>query len=68
MSFERRMCSFTKRPIASCDKSSVQITLAELGADGRLTGNVSVYDVAGVVRKNGLSDGYLYEKLLEDNQ
>lgn len=66
MSFERRICSFTKRPIASSDKSSVQLTLAEIGIDGRITGNISVYDIAGVVRKNGLSDGYLYEKMMEE--
>lgn len=66
MSFERRICSFTKRPIASSDKSSVQVTLAEIGIDGRLNGKLTVLDIAGVVRKNGLSDGYLYEKMMEE--
>ncbi|WUR02355.1 ribosomal protein eS21 [Vairimorpha necatrix] len=61
--FERRICSFTKRPIASSDKSSVQITLADIDENGRLLNTISTYDVCGVVRRNGLSDGYLTDKI-----
>jgi hypothetical protein len=64
--FERRICSFTKRPIASCDKMSVQITLADLDESGRINDQISTYDVCGVVRKNGLSDGYLYDKIYNE--
>lgn len=64
--FERRNCSFTKRPIASCDKSSVQITLADIDEIGRLSGSITTYDVSGVVRKNGLSDSYLYDAVYNE--
>lgn len=61
--FERRICSLTRKPIASSDKASVQITLAELDQDGQITGKVSIYDISGAVRRSGIADGLMLEKI-----
>ncbi|TBU20088.1 hypothetical protein CWI38_0134p0030 [Hamiltosporidium tvaerminnensis] len=47
MTVEMRLCSFTGRPIAYNDRSSVQITLAELDSEGKATGNTIFYDCCG---------------------
>lgn len=63
MTFERRICSLGKTPIASCDKASVQIVLASLDQYGQVTGESTIYDVAGAVRKSGMADELLLEKI-----
>lgn len=63
MMFERRICSLTKKPIASSDRAAIQLTLAELDQDGQITGKVSIYDVCGSVRKSGLADSLILEKV-----
>lgn len=60
--FERRMCTFTKRPIDAKDESSVQLTLAKLDSfNGRATGEVDIVDISGCVRMTGESDALLLE-------
>lgn len=63
MTFERRICSLTRKPIPSSDKASVQLTLAELDQYGQITGKVVIYDICGSVRKSGLADGLILEKI-----
>lgn len=63
MTFERRVCSLTKKPIPSSDKAAIQLTLAELDQDGQITGKISIYDISGAVRKSGLTDGLLLDKV-----
>ncbi|TBT99223.1 CDK-activating kinase assembly factor MAT1 [Hamiltosporidium magnivora] len=60
MTVEMRLCSFTGRPIAYNDRSSVQITLAELDSEGKATGNTIFYDCCGSVRRAGIIDDDSY--------
>jgi len=59
--FERRMCAFTNRTIDAKDRSSVQILLAKLDADGRQTEETDVIDIAGCIRTTGEVDALLLE-------
>ena len=61
--FERRMCTFTRQPIDAKDKSSVQILLAKLDQNGRMTSEaeVDIIDIAGTIRKNGQSNELMLE-------
>jgi hypothetical protein len=59
--FQRRMCTFTKRPIDSKDRSSVQIPLVKLGANGVSTGEIEIIDVCGSIRQTGEIDNFLFE-------
>lgn len=63
MVFERRMCSLGKIPIPSCDKGSVQIVLAVLDQYGQVTGESTIYDISGSVRRSGAGDDLLLEKI-----
>ncbi|KAM0671688.1 ribosomal protein S21e [Ordospora colligata] len=66
MAFERRICSIGKTAISSSDKASVQLTLAMLDQYGQITGNVRIYDISGAIRKSGLGDGLILEKIRAD--
>ncbi|KAK1350914.1 40S ribosomal protein S21 [Hamiltosporidium tvaerminnensis] len=66
MTVEMRLCSFTGRPIAYNDRSSVQITLAELDSEGKATGNTIFYDCCGSVRRAGIIDELLFKKVEEE--
>lgn len=58
--FERRMCTFTKRPIDAKDRSSVQLVLAKLdGLSGQMTGEVDIVDISGCIRTTGEADALL---------
>lgn len=60
--FERRMCTFTKRPIDAKDRSSVQLTLARLDDfSGRMTGEIDIIDISGCIRTTGEADALLLE-------
>ncbi|MCA9750177.1 MAG: 40S ribosomal protein S21 [Romboutsia sp.] len=61
MLFERRMCTFTERPIDGKDRSSVQIILANLNEQGRADGTTTIVNICGSIRKSGEAD----ERLLE---
>ncbi|CCI73992.1 ECU11_0225 [Encephalitozoon cuniculi GB-M1] len=63
MTFERRICSLGKTPIASSDKASVQIVLAVLDQYGQVTGETTIYDIGGTVRRAGMGDELLLEKI-----
>ncbi|KAH9410548.1 putative ribosomal protein S21e [Ordospora pajunii] len=63
MAFERRICSIGKTAISSADKGSIQLTLAVIDQYGQITGNVSIYDISGAIRKSGLGDGLILEKI-----
>lgn len=58
---QRRMCTFTNRPIDPKDRSSVQIPLAVLDEAGRCTGEVDIVDICGSVRTTGEVDSLLFE-------
>ncbi|KAJ1667720.1 40S ribosomal protein S21 [Coemansia sp. RSA 1813] len=51
-----RKCSATNRLIASKDHASVQINIADVDEQGRLTGSFKTYAIAGMVRSLGESD------------
>ncbi|KAJ2548119.1 40S ribosomal protein S21 [Coemansia sp. RSA 1933] len=51
-----RKCSATNRLINSKDHASVQINIADVDEQGRLTGGYKTYAIAGMVRSLGESD------------
>ncbi|KAI5172258.1 small subunit ribosomal protein S21e [Nematocida sp. LUAm3] len=57
-----RKCAFTKRPISSQDKSSVQYTMGILNEQGRYIGQDVIVSVCGSVRKDGAADMLLYKE------
>jgi len=66
MSFERRICDFTSKPIDARDKASVQILVAELDERGRMTGEKKIIDLCGESRRCGNSDRYLREQFISN--
>lgn len=64
MYFERRTCDFTSQPIAAKDRASVQLLFAKLGPNGRMIDGTEIVDVCGSVRKDGLADALLYERMM----
>ncbi|ORD95167.1 Triose phosphate isomerase [Enterospora canceri] len=56
-----RKCTFTKRPILSDEKGSVQLYLAELTQEGRASGKVKILDICESIRATGKIDELLYE-------
>lgn len=68
MSFERRICDLTKTSIAPNDKGAIQLTLAKLNEEGRLTDDVEIIDVCGRIRKEGKCDELLNEFLVKKSQ
>ncbi|POS83563.1 hypothetical protein EPUL_005182 [Erysiphe pulchra] len=57
--FVPRKCSATNRIIKAKDHASVQISIAKVDANGRLTGECQVYAFSGFVRAMGESDDSL---------
>lgn len=66
MYFERRMCNFTSRPIDAKDRASIQLLIADLDSNGRVTEDVEIIDICGSVRESGQCDGLLMERLSEN--
>lgn len=65
MTFVRRMCTFMQKPISIVDRASVQLTFVKLDSDGRSTGENIIFDCSGDIRKRGLVDSLLADKLTE---
>ena len=61
MYFERRRCNFTSRDICAKDRASVQILLAKLDSNGRMTEEVDIVDICGDIRAYAQCDSLLYE-------
>lgn len=57
----QRKCVFTHRPILPKERDSVQLYLAVLNANGRISGKAKILDICGNVRKTGNCDYMLYE-------
>ncbi|OQS54801.1 rps21 [Ecytonucleospora hepatopenaei] len=57
-----RKCIFTKRPILPKERDGVQLFLAELDSNGRLTGKTNMVDICGSIRRTGEIDSLLLEK------
>jgi len=54
-----RKCSATNRLITSKDHASVQIAVADVDSDGKLTGGTVTFALSGPVRAMGESDDAL---------
>jgi hypothetical protein len=67
MAFERRLCTFTGRPISHTDSASVQLSFVELDSEGQSTGEIIMFDVSGSVRRDGTIDKLVYHKMAEMN-
>lgn len=63
MTIRQRICAFTGRPISPSDHASVQLILADLDDDGRMTKNFVIFDVCGKVRREGTIDELLTNKV-----
>jgi small subunit ribosomal protein S21e len=61
-----RKCSATGRLINAKDHASVQIAIAEVDQNGRITGNTKQYAISGAVRQKGESDDSLNRLLTQD--
>ena len=63
--------SATNRILTAKDHGSVQINIAKVDAEGRLTGQNETFALCGFVRRKGLADEALYrlvkdKKILDD--
>lgn len=65
MLFNRRMCAFKNTPISIVDRASVQLTFVKLDSDGRSTGDNIILDCCGDIRRRGLVDDLIGDKLKE---
>ena len=54
-----RKCSATNRLITAKDHASVQIEIAEVDVDGKITGKKNIIDLAGFMRQRGEADACL---------
>ncbi|KAK4053952.1 40S ribosomal protein S21 [Microbotryomycetes sp. JL221] len=54
-----RKCSATNRLITAKDHASVQINVADVNEEGKMTGSNVTYAFSGKVRENGDSDDSL---------
>jgi hypothetical protein len=61
MSYDRRICDFTQRPIDSKDRGSVELLFADLDEEGKYTGEVKIVYASGEIRRSGNVDGQLHE-------
>ena len=51
-----RKCSASNRILAAKDHASVQINIAEVDVDGRMTTGFKTYAICGAIRRMGESD------------
>ena len=56
--YSPRKCSFTNRIISAKDHAAIQLSVAELDQDGKMTG-VKKYVLSGYLRKVGEGDSAL---------
>ena len=54
-----RKCSATNRLITAKDHASVQIEIAEVDENGKITGKKNIIDLAGFMRQRGEADACL---------
>ncbi|KAK4528816.1 hypothetical protein GAYE_SCF65G6763 [Galdieria yellowstonensis] len=51
-----RKCAASNRIITAKDHASVQLTVAQVDAQGRVTGETTTFALSGFIRTKGLSD------------
>ncbi|KAJ8661877.1 hypothetical protein O0I10_002208 [Lichtheimia ornata] len=61
-----RKCSATNRLITAKDHASVQLNVADVNAEGRLTGTFATYALGGFVRRNAEADDSINRLATED--
>ncbi|KAI7882533.1 30S ribosomal protein S21e [Lichtheimia hyalospora FSU 10163] len=61
-----RKCSATNRLITAKDHASVQLNVADVNAEGRLTGSFATYALSGYVRRNAEADDSINRLATED--
>merc|ERR1712189_90404 len=61
-----RKCSATNNLIAAKDHASVQISIADVDEEGRMTGGFKTYAFCGKVRGQGESDDSLVNLCIRD--
>merc|ERR1712189_177986 len=61
-----RKCSATNNLIAAKDHASVQISIADVDEEGRMTGGLKTYAFCGKVRQQGEADDSFTNLCLKD--
>jgi len=61
-----RKCSATNRLITAKDHASIQLSVAEVDDEGKMTGSSVTYAFSGSVRQNGDSDDSLNRLATQD--